>query len=141
MTVEEIERLAAMCAAAGIGEIEVAEAGFALRLRMASAAAAPAASMPETSNVESASKGVRSPGVGVFRLAHPATGRPVAEPGQAVRKGDIIGVLQVGPLLKAVIAPADGVLGAALAEDGAIVGYGTPLYALTRSFESLEEAT
>jgi acetyl-CoA carboxylase biotin carboxyl carrier protein len=66
----------------------------------------------------------------VFRLAHPTTGHPVVETGQPVRKGETVGVLQVGPQLKAVVSPADGVLGAALVEDGAVVGYGTPLYGL-----------
>lgn len=125
MTVEEIERLTAWCASAGIDEIEVSEAGFSLRLRVQAAVTeTPAAA------AEAVFKGVRAPGVGVFRLDHPTTGRPVAEPGQTVRKGETVGVLQVGPCLKAVLAPADGVLGAALAEDGAVVGYGTPLYEL-----------
>ena len=129
MTVEEIERLAAWCASAGIGEIELAEAGFSLRLHVQAVAETPVAAA-EPPKAETVFKGVRAPGVGVFRLDHPTTGRPIAEPGQTVRKGETVGVLQVGPCLKAVVAPADGVLGAALAEDGAVVGYGTPLYEL-----------
>jgi acetyl-CoA carboxylase biotin carboxyl carrier protein len=128
MTVEEIERLAGWCASAGIGEIELSEAGFSLRLHMQSVVTStPAAEAPKA---ETVLKGVRAPGVGVFRLDHPTTGRPVAEPGQTVRKGETVGILQVGPCLKAVLAPADGVLGTALVEDGAVVGYGTPLYEL-----------
>jgi acetyl-CoA carboxylase biotin carboxyl carrier protein len=130
MTIEEIERLAAWCASAGIGEIEVSEAGFSLRLHMQSVIASTPVAAAEAPVPETVFKGVRAPGVGVFRLDHPTTGRPVAGPGQAVRKGETVGVLQVGPCLKAVVAPADGVLGAALIEDGAVVGYGTPLYEL-----------
>jgi acetyl-CoA carboxylase biotin carboxyl carrier protein len=134
MTVEEIERLAAWCASANIGEIEMAEAGFSLRLRLQSfAAETPPLAVATIPNAEVPFKGVRAPGVGVFRLGHPTTGHPVAEPGQTVRKGETVGVLQVGPCLKAVLAPADGVLGGALVEDGAVVGYGTPLYALDRA--------
>lgn len=129
MTVEEIERLTAWCASADIGEIELSEAGFSLRLRVQAVAETPVAAA-EALKVETVFKGVRAPSVGVFRLDHPTTGRPVAEPGQTVRKGETVGVLQVGPCLKAVLAPADGVLGAALIEDGAVVGYGTPLYEL-----------
>ena len=128
MTIEEIERLAAWCASAGIGEIEVSEAGFSLRLHMQSVVAStPPAEAPKA---ETAFKGVRAPGVGVFRLDHPTTGRPITGPGQVVRKGETVGVLQVGPCLRAVPAPVDGVLGDALIEDGAVVGYGTPLYEL-----------
>ncbi|PWJ94490.1 acetyl-CoA carboxylase biotin carboxyl carrier protein [Mesorhizobium loti] len=130
MTVEEIERLTAWCASAGIGEIELAEAGFSLRLLVQSVVAPTPVAATEAPKAETVFKGVRAPGVGVFRLDHPTTGRSVAAPGQMVRKGETVGVLQVGPCLKAVLAPADGVLGAALAEDGAVVGYGTPLYEL-----------
>lgn len=131
MTLEEIERLAALCAQAGIGEIELAKPGFALRLRVEPVPAEPPRSAPRTPETEAAVKGVRAPGVGVFHRDHPTTGHPIAETGQAVQKGDTVGVLQVGPYLRAVVAPADGVLGAALVEDGVLVGYGTPLYGLT----------
>ncbi|MCA0050232.1 biotin attachment protein [Mesorhizobium sp. B283B1A] len=130
MTVEEIETLAAWCASAGIGEIEVSEAEFSLRLCVQSVLAQPPVIAAEAPLAEAVFKGARAPGVGVFRLNHPTTGHPVAEPGKTVSKGEMVGVLQVGPCLKAVLAPADGVLGAALAEDGAVVGYGTPLYEL-----------
>ncbi|MGX5849242.1 acetyl-CoA carboxylase biotin carboxyl carrier protein [Mesorhizobium sp. PL10] len=130
MTIEDIERLAAWCAAAGIAEIELAEAGFSLCVRIQSANAEPPAVVAKVPATEAVSKNVRAPGVGVFRLAHPTTGRPVVEPGQPIRKGDTVGVLQVGLRLKAVVAPADGALGAALVDDGTVVGYGTPLYEL-----------
>lgn len=129
MTIEEIEKLAVWCAAAGVSEIELAEAGFSLCLRIQSANASSAA-VTDRPRTEAVFKGVRAPGVGVFRLVHPTTGHPVVERGQSVRKGETVGVLQIGPCLKAVVAPADGALGDPLAEDGAVVGYGTPLYEL-----------
>ncbi|MDX8497810.1 biotin attachment protein [Mesorhizobium sp. VK4C] len=130
MTAEEIEKLGAWCAAAGVSEIELAEAGFSLRLHIQFGNAEPYATVSEAPNAEAVFKGVRAPGVGVFRLVHPTTGHPVVERGQPVRKGETVGVLQVGTCLKAVVAPADGALGDPLAEDGAVVGYGTPLYEL-----------
>ncbi len=130
MTSEEIEKLAAWCAEAGVSEIELAESGFSLRLRIQSCDVEPALAVAEGPEVEVVFKGVRAPGVGVFRLAHPTTGHPVAEPGQAVRQGETVGILQVGLCLKPVVAPMDGTLGAAIVEDGTVVGYGTPLYQL-----------
>jgi acetyl-CoA carboxylase biotin carboxyl carrier protein len=130
MTLEEIEQLTAHCARAGIGEIELAQAGFSLRLRIDAPVALDAVTPVEMPKSEAAFSGVRAPGVGVFRVCHPATGLPVAESGSAVRKNQTVGVLEIGSYLKAVIAPADGVLGEPLAEDGAVVGYGAPLYAL-----------
>lgn len=129
MTLEEIERLASRCVASGIGEIALSEPGFSLRLRL----------MPIVATQPLAEDGslgaprpewVRAPGVGVFRSVHPTTGHAVAAPGQKVRKGDTVGVLQIETRLKAVVAPVDGVLGRALVEDGTVVGYGTPLYDL-----------
>ena len=130
MTLEEIERLAARCVEAGIAEIELTQAGFSLRLRLEIAGAEAPRAAAAAAQVETTVKGVRAPGVGVFRIDHPATGRPVAEPGQRVGKGETVGLLQVGPCLKAVVAPAGGVLGPALVEDGTVVGYGVPLYDL-----------
>lgn len=130
MTVEEIEELAARCASAGIHEIEISEVGFSLRLRIQPGDPVRGPAVKEEPRTEPAFQGVRAPGVGVFRLVHPSTGRPVVEPGQTVRKGDVVGVLQVGPALKAVVAPADGILGPALRADGAVVGYGEPLHDL-----------
>ena len=54
----------------------------------------------------------------------------VTDDAHAVRNGETVGVLQIGSCLRAVIAPADGVLGEALVDDGAVVGYSVPLYAL-----------
>lgn len=134
MTPDEIEKLADACARHGIGEIELARSGFSLRMRIGAAAGeAPAATV--VPKAEAAFQGVRAPGVGIFRVDHPTTGRPVASAGQPVRKGDTVGVLQAGPCLRAVVAPADGVLGAAMAEDGAVVGYGAPLYELTPAIQ------
>lgn len=130
MSIEEIERLAALCAGKGVGEIELEEAGFSLRLRIETVVREAPADLVATPRAEAAFDGVTAPGVGLFRLEHPTIGRPVAEPGRPVRKGDTVGVLQIESCLKAVVAPADGVLGAALVEDGTVVGYGTPLYEL-----------
>jgi acetyl-CoA carboxylase biotin carboxyl carrier protein len=109
----------------------LAHADFSLRLHLEAAAAETPPAAATTPKTERVFRGARAPGVGVFRIDHPTIGRPVADLGQAVKKGDTVGVLQVGAILKPVIAAADGVLGAALVEDGTVVGFGTPLYALT----------
>ena len=70
---------------------------------------------------------IPSPSVGVFRRAHPLRTAPLAEPGRTVTAGDPVGLLQIGALLVHVAAPKDGIILAVLAEDGATVGYGTPL--------------
>lgn len=69
-----------------------------------------------------------APGVGVFLARHPLRVEPLAPPGHRVRAGQVVALLRIGPLLRQVMAPADGVIEAALVEEGAMVGYGTTLF-------------
>lgn len=132
MTPDDIHRLSLAAQRAGIAILEIDADGVSLRLRLdggnapeeQTATPAPAAAKPQF-------RGVRAPAIGLFRLAHPATGRSPVEPGQSVEGGQIVGFLQVGAALRPVTAPEAGVLGSALVADGAIVGYGTHLYPLT----------
>lgn len=61
MTLEEIEQLTAHCARAGIGEIELAQAGFSLRLRIDAPVALDAVTPVEMPKSEAAFSGVRAP--------------------------------------------------------------------------------
>jgi acetyl-CoA carboxylase biotin carboxyl carrier protein len=70
---------------------------------------------------------VAASSVGVFRHGHPLRAAPLAPPGTRVRAGDPLGLLRIGALLIAVVAPRDGVVDRMLAADGALVGYGAPL--------------
>ena len=53
--------------------------------------------------------------------------------GDAVKKNQHVAFLMIGELMSPVLAPADGVLGAPLAVQGALVGYGDILF----SFEPM----
>ena len=71
-----------------------------------------------------------APAPGMWRDQVPGRSEPLARPGAAVRAGDLLGLVQAGPLLLPVRAPADGVLGDWLVAPGTAVGYGTALAAL-----------
>ena len=73
---------------------------------------------------------VNAPGPGILLLAHPMRAEAAAPLHAHVAQGDIIGFLRIGPLLTPVRAPQSGVMVATLAQDGATVGYGTPLFEL-----------
>ena len=47
-----------------------------------------------------------------------------------VRRGEVIGYLKAGAVLRPVVAPSDGVLSRQLADEGQLVGYGTALFEL-----------
>ncbi|MBA3042558.1 MAG: acetyl-CoA carboxylase [Alphaproteobacteria bacterium] len=72
---------------------------------------------------------VAAPHIGLFLPEHPSSAKDAALP-RLVRRGEIIGYLKAGAVLRPVVAPSDGVLSRQLARTGALVGYGTPLFEL-----------
>jgi acetyl-CoA carboxylase biotin carboxyl carrier protein len=77
-----------------------------------------------------ASIDIRAPSLGVFLDRHPLAACPFVAIGDEVTQGDLLACLQVGALLMPVRAPGAGIVAARLAEPGALIGYGTPLFSL-----------
>lgn len=130
MTPHDIHRLGLAAQRAGIAELVLDGDGASLRLSMGRVERA----VVRTDMARAAPDGpgqIRAPAVGIFRTAHPATGRVPVQPGEAVAGGQLVGYLQSGSVLRPVLATQPGTLGAPLVADGSVVGYGTPLYALT----------
>lgn len=73
---------------------------------------------------------IDSEGPGLLRLFDPAGGPQLVAPGDTVEADQIVALLEVGTALLPVCARAAGRIEAILAEDGDIVGYGTPLFRL-----------
>jgi acetyl-CoA carboxylase biotin carboxyl carrier protein len=73
---------------------------------------------------------VRAQAPGRFLQQHPLRDRAIAAIGEDVAADAPLGLLQIGPLLLPVSAPSTGTVTDVLAEHGAIVGYGTPLFEL-----------
>lgn len=73
---------------------------------------------------------VKAAHAGVFLTCHPLQTEPLAIPGSPVAQGQILGLLQAGPLLLPVTAPQAGVLVKVLGADHSLVGYGSPLFEL-----------
>lgn len=70
---------------------------------------------------------VKAPSVGIFLHSHPLATEPLAGIGQRVQAGQLIGLLNIGPLLLPVAAPLAGIVDALHVKSGIAVGYGTPL--------------
>ena len=70
---------------------------------------------------------VKASSVGLFLHTHPAATEPLARIGQRVGAGQLIGLLNIGPLLLPVSAPQAGIVDALHVESGIAVGYGAPL--------------
>lgn len=128
MQPEDIARIAEWLRATDIGGLELRGPGTALRLRHDAGQV-----QAEALEAEATVPGliVNAPSLGVFLHRHPLRGDDLALPGAAVTAGQVLGLLQVGPLLLPVPAPADGLLADWLVPHGMTVGYGTPLAALS----------
>ena len=76
-----------------------------------------------------ASETIPAPHIGLVLTAHPLDADAAALP-RLVRRGEVIGYLKAGAVLRPVVAPSDGVLSRQLANEGALAGYGTALFEL-----------
>lgn len=137
MTLEKIEALLRMAANRGLAALDYAEGGTRLSVSFA-APGGPAAAEDAGIPLNGAAKPrpaapsacIPAPGVGFFRACHPAGGTLPAE-GEQVAAGTVVAFLQAGPVLQPVVAGSAGTLGARLVVEGAGVGFGTPLFALS----------
>lgn len=86
--------------------------------------------VPQTA-AESAAKDerkqIKAPLVGVFYKA-PAPGEtPFVTPGQSIKKGDVIGIIEAMKAMNEITAPEDGIVEEVVAEDAQMVQYDEPL--------------
>jgi hypothetical protein len=66
---------------------------------------------------------IKTPSAGIFTVAHPLDHRKdTLTSGVPVRAGQIVGYLQVGPVLRPVMSSREGILGRPLVGDGVLVG-------------------
>jgi acetyl-CoA carboxylase biotin carboxyl carrier protein len=124
ITADDIHELAAGFAESGLAELHLTGHGADVHLMRSC-----------NSEIDSAAAGcpgeiIAAVGAGIFLTCHPLHAAPLVDPGRRVRAGQTVALLRVGLLLRPVTAPVSGVLGAPLAEEGALVGYGTPLFPL-----------
>ena len=154
---ELLPALMARLEASPLGELEVSQDGWRLRLRKppeattrtddGRSARAPGSGKPalgKAAQAEVSSRGrgrseragepgessrrvVTSPAVGTF---HPQAG---ASLGRAVRAGDVVGHVEVLGVPQEVLAPFDGILGRLLVEPGQVVEYGEALFRIESS--------
>lgn len=73
---------------------------------------------------------VRAGSVGHCLLTLPGRDKPFVRVGQAVRAGEPLAVLRIGLVLLPVCAPRTGQVLRIAVSDGAVVGYGQPLFEL-----------
>lgn len=125
MDLEELRRLCALMREEGLEELTVEEGGRRVTLRRAVQAVAPQAPPPPTTGIL-----VRSPVVGTFWL-RPAPGEPpFVKVGDVVQPGQVLCIVEAMKVMNEIRAETAGVVEEILAEEGAAVEYGQPLFRL-----------
>jgi len=130
--------LIAKLGATGLGELEVHEGSWKVRLRRAADGSSSASRAARTTrvaagHVEHAHPAPADPPPGQYRTAatSPAVGiyhpRPEISSGSRVRAGDRIATVDVLGIPQEVVAPVNGIVGAGLVESGDAVEYGQEL--------------
>ncbi|MDO9416394.1 hypothetical protein [Pararhizobium sp.] len=127
MSSAEIGKVMALMERHGIAEFEYEDGPLQIFLAKSGGVVAPVAAAAVAKPKEGAV--LRSPGIGRFHQAHPSADTAPTLP-RRVRKGDIVAYLAVGPMLRPVLAEADCILRGLLTDDGALTGYGNPLFSL-----------
>ena len=139
MNIEEIRALAAIVKESGLESLKVTEGDMSVSLCMPRALAAPAsvaavsaAPAAEAEEPEPAKTGkeILSPMVGMFYAAPSPNSDPFVKPGDRVKKGDILCIIEAMKLMNEITAEEDGVLAEVLAENGQVVEFSQPLFRL-----------
>ena len=132
LSTDVLPRLIERLTKSELGELEVREDGWRIRLRRPRRATNTAAAAPAHAEVRGA-RPVHGPAIHPVRgrITSPAVGYFTAHDGLAVgaelRQGDVIGHVDVLGVRVEVVSPADGVVGRVLAQAGEAVEYGQEL--------------
>ncbi|OPX54973.1 acetyl-CoA carboxylase biotin carboxyl carrier protein [Oceanospirillum multiglobuliferum] len=149
MDIRKVKKLIELLEESNIAEIEIQEGEESVRISrnmtqapvqyapMPMAAPAPAAA-PVTAPaavetaVAAAPAGhlVRSPMVGTFYGASAPGAKPFVSPGQKVKKGDVICIVEAMKMMNQIEADKDGTIGDVLVEDGQAVEFDQPLVSI-----------
>ena len=148
MDLRKLKTLIDLVQQSGIAELEITEGEEKVRISRFGAAGAqtvapqnvmlPVTAVPVSEPAEPAaeaetpaaveSHAVKSPMVGTFYRSSAPGAKPLVEVGQAVKAGETVCIIEAMKLLNEIEADRDGVIKAALVENGQPVEYGQPLF-------------
>jgi acetyl-CoA carboxylase biotin carboxyl carrier protein len=130
MSPEFIEKVVILLQKHSLRAFEFEQAGACLNLKFdAKANATSAASHIERIEEEPCNI-IFSPSMGVLRLTHPQREESFVKVGSEIKEGQIVAFLQNDELLEEVKANCSGVLVAAVAQEGQVIGFAQPLFEL-----------
>ncbi|MGM9638661.1 MAG: acetyl-CoA carboxylase biotin carboxyl carrier protein [Butyricicoccaceae bacterium] len=135
MNEQEIRKYAGIMAELELTGLEITEGSRKVRLERSPGpaaqawtppAAAPAADLPQQMPLNY----IRAPLVGVFYAAPAENADPFVRPGDRVKKGQVVCIIEAMKLMNEICAEEDGVIAEVCVTNGQIVEYGTELFRL-----------
>lgn len=116
---------------AGLSALEVESGGSRLSVRIATRSpATPSDTPPAVVVARADAPALRGGGFGLLLWRHPSRREPFVTLGQVVTAGQVVGLLRTGAVYAPLCADRSGVVNELLAEDGEMLGYGSPVLAL-----------
>lgn len=134
MNETEIRKYAGLMRELGLTGLEITEDNKVVRLeRTAPVEPVPVRAAPaEAAPVPADGSSIRSPLVGVFYAAPAENAAPYVTEGTAVKKGQVLCIIEAMKLMNEVVAEEDGVIAQVCVANGQVVEYGTELFRLRR---------
>jgi acetyl-CoA carboxylase biotin carboxyl carrier protein len=127
MSYDTIERIVRRLERAQVSTFEYHDENVCLRLTLGGGNPVQASSgIKAEKSVETG----KTSAAGIFTSSHPVNHEDAMASGTPVRAGQIVGYVQVGPVVRPVTASRDGVIGRRLVDNGTLVGAGQPLFEL-----------
>ena len=143
--IEEIKELMALLENSSLSALEVQQDDVKVRLEKPAvtvaapiavpapapvAAPAPAAAPAAAPAPADTGKAINAPIVGVFYAAPSPDSEPYVSVGKRVKKGDVVCIIEAMKCMNEIQAEEDGEITAGLANNGEMVEYGQPLFAI-----------
>ena len=137
MQEKKIRKYAALMAELGLTGLEINENGTTVRLERSlsqSLSPSPEPPSPPPLPVKSQEEGcaIYSPLVGVFYAAPAEDAAPFVQVGDAVKKGDVLCIIEAMKLMNEIIAEEDGVISEISVVNNQVVDYGQRLFRLKK---------
>ncbi|WP_283787756.1 acetyl-CoA carboxylase biotin carboxyl carrier protein [Bermanella sp. WJH001] len=142
MDIKQLEQIIALMEASSLSELEITEKDSRIHLKreLTQAATAPVhVAQPvvtpepvakETSKSKHSGHLVKSPMVGTFYRSPSPSSPAFVEVGQAVKKGDVICIIEAMKMMNQIEADKSGVIEAILSEDGQAVEFDQALFTI-----------
>jgi acetyl-CoA carboxylase biotin carboxyl carrier protein len=130
MSPEFIEKIVILLQKHSLRAFEFEQEGACLSLKFDAEANPISASAHIEIVEEEPCKIILSPSIGILRLSHPQREESFVKVGSEIKVGQLVAFLQNDDLLEEVKASCSGVLVAAVAQEGHVIGFAQPLFEL-----------